>query len=488
MEDYDIILIFPKLRAEEIGLPIQPPFGLMAISHRLAGEGYRILIYDQRLESIKDYPGLDLSRLIKKKAPLLVGFSCQTGPCISNALKLSRIVKQIRSDIPVVWGGVHPTLLPDQTLENENIDIVVRGEGEETFYELAKAIENKKALGNVKGILFKDGKNIVRTPERDLIRDLDNVEIPWELVDVDKYIRTIEGKRWLGLITSRGCPYECGFCYHLAFFGKRYWRGWSPDKVISEIKKLLAFGVDAVRFEDDNLMADRKRITAICDRINRGNMNFIWRTATRAQYLSDEFVRIIKNSGCRYCAIGAESGSPELLKLIKKDSTTEDYLNAAKVVKKYKISTTYNWIFGFPMEKRPHINETVSLIKKISGINPDIVHLFNVFSPYPGTELNQTASRFGFKPPSTLEGWNRNFRIECRKLPYVRNKSLIETITWSGSFLALWRRRHFYSRKFRIPMLILGMLGYLRWRFRFFHIPVESIGLKFYFMLNRDET
>jgi anaerobic magnesium-protoporphyrin IX monomethyl ester cyclase len=193
----DVILIQPRHRlghgpSRRVSLPL----GLLAVATPLDVAGYKVRIIDQRTE-----PDWEQSLLAELKTkPIGVGVTAMTGAPIWWALKASEIVKQ-NSDVPVVWGGVHPSLLPQQTLENQYVDIVVQGEGEETFFELVKALGNKEPLAKVKGIWYKEGGEIKQNPPRPFI-DLNQ----------KTHTMSISGRGVLHIETSRGCPFSCAFC------------------------------------------------------------------------------------------------------------------------------------------------------------------------------------------------------------------------------------------------------------------------------------
>jgi len=164
-KETDVVLVYPKVRLDRpIWEEIRIPLGLLTIATPLDIAGYKVKIIDQRVE--KYWKKILLDEL--KKEPICVGISSMTGPQIKYALEVSKLVKQ-NSNIPVVWGGVHPSLLPEQTLKNDFVDIVVQGEGEETFYELVRALKDKSTLNGIKGIWYKEDGKLKRNPPRPFI-------------------------------------------------------------------------------------------------------------------------------------------------------------------------------------------------------------------------------------------------------------------------------------------------------------------------------
>ena len=207
----NVILFFPK--SEESDVRVLPA-SVLAVAAPLVKANYQVKIIDQRTD--KDWKKVLLNEL--KNKPLVFGVSALTGKQILNGLEASKIVKK-NSNIPVVWGGVHPSLLSGQSLKNEYIDFVIVGEGEETLLELVKATERKTPFKNIKGLGYKENDKIFLNPLRDFINLDMSPEIPYFLINVENYIRkksfaTGVPAREIALYTSRGCPYRCGFCYN----------------------------------------------------------------------------------------------------------------------------------------------------------------------------------------------------------------------------------------------------------------------------------
>ncbi|MBI2508177.1 cobalamin B12-binding domain-containing protein [Candidatus Woesearchaeota archaeon] len=262
----EILLIQPKAGSWET-LGIRPPDGLLTLAAIPKKEGYNIKILDLRLER-------DWRSVVRKhveNGPLLVATTSMTGPQIKYALELSQFVKQIDKSVPIIWGGLHPTFLPEQTLENESIDIVVIDEGDLTFIDLIKTIEKNKPLKDVLGIAYKDSEDkIHKNPPRGLIKDLDTLpDTPYDLIDLKKYygLDIEKGEPSITLMTSRGCPFKCNFCYDTKLYGNT-WRAYSVERTINMIKDVVEkFGVKNIYFQDDNFATNLKRFKDIIHRI-----------------------------------------------------------------------------------------------------------------------------------------------------------------------------------------------------------------------------
>jgi len=496
MENYDAIFVFPKLWEKEFNPPNQPPYGLLMCSHLLLEKGYNVLVYDERLESLGIKSRTELVQAVKHSKPLFFGISSQSGPMIENGLIDSNFFKKECPDTPVVWGGVHPTLLPDQTIKHPLIDAVIKGEGELPCLGLADHLKKgNKDFSKINGLYWKDKEqNIKVNKPCEGVPNLDKIDMRWDLVNPQHYIRDIDGRKWLGVITSRGCPFRCGFCYNISFFGMRKFRGWSPKKSIEEIKKVLEWGVDFVNFDDDYIFGDPLRLWGILDLKKEEKLNFNWKAPIRGHLLRDALTKRIKDGGCEAVTIGAESGAEEVLDLMTKDSGPEAYYMAAKNLKKYNIQGNFSWILGYPGETLKNVYTTLNVIKDLEEINPDTEHVINIYAPYPGTPSFDQAIKLGFVPPPSLEGWTDNFREACKELSYIdeKNKKVMEAIRWAGIFRTMYKRKRLYASWIRPIVNVLGTISNVRWNNNIYSLPIEqktvSLGREVLKRVNKTRT
>lgn len=461
-----IVLVYPSLMEREYMQPTCPPYGLLAVAKPLVDEDYHVEIVDQRIDGKE--------KLIKvlNERPLCVGFTSLTGPALSNALKLSRLVKEKYPDVPIIWGGVHATFLPEQTVQHPLVDVVVRGEGEITFLHLVKTLESGERLSKVDGITFIKNERIFSTPERPLISNLNEYGYAWELINPKKYIAKTDMGNEISLVTSRGCPHRCAFCYNLRFYGKTLWRGWSAERALKDIEFLVSQGADYIFFEDDNFVANRRRLSEISRKLSK--LDITWGTTARADYISNQFMKTIFEGGCRKLSIGAESGDQETLKLIKKDITVADIIESARHLKEWNTEAVYHWIIGFPGENDKSIYNTLKCIDKISKISPETMHMMNIFSPYPGTELYDLAVKFGFNTPKRLEEWTVNLREEADRLAYIKKPETLETIRWIILFWNYIPKRRKTFKPWLWPVIWgLKLTATIRWNRKWFSYPIE---------------
>jgi len=375
-----------------------PPINLLYLGGALKRAGYEVEVYHIGPNEIEFY-----AKKIIKKNPLFVGFSSLTGIPVQKSAEMSRIIKR-DSDIPIVWGGIHSTLLTKDTIKEDYVDIIVLGEGEITVVELANALKNKKDIKNIKGLVYKKKNKIYFTEPKQFIKNLDEFYPDWELIDINKYLLPItKYKKGIKIVTSRGCPYSCAFCYN-RFFNKSTWRYHSVDYVIKQINMLRDnYGVEAITFLDDNFFANKNRAYEILEKIKMP-----WTGDLRINYVDDIFVKKMRESKCQAMFLGCESGSERILKLINKEITVKQTVEAIRKLKKVpEINIKASFIMGVPTETKEEINKTIELVLKLGRIHPNVYFNIGLYIPYPGTELYDLAIKEGFKPPQNTEEWSK---------------------------------------------------------------------------------
>jgi len=409
--DADVVLVYPKT-GMDVGSAITPPHSLLAIASPLCREGYKVRIIDQRTDA---HWRRSLA-LAMEGSPLCVGITCMVGTQIAFALDAAGLVREkARGDVPIVWGGPHPSTVPEQTLGNDYVDIVCVGEGDATFPGLVSTIASHEPLSTVKGIGFKNGGKTVITPQREL-EDVETLPpIPWDLVNVENYIRPDfylkNSPRTLDIgQTSRGCPFKCGFCSS-AGIRRRKWRAMSSERSVALIEEAVRrFNLNGVWIRDDEFHVDRTRTSEICEGILEKNLNIRWYTAgTRVDLFnraSDEEIALLRRSGAYALKFGVESGSNRILELIEKGVTWQEALEANRKAKKHGIVFGFSLMMGFPTETMEEIHRTVDLARQIEADNPGAqLETIGTYTPLVGTPLFALALEHGLEPPDSLEGW-----------------------------------------------------------------------------------
>lgn len=374
---------------------ILPSLGLSYVAAVLEREGYKVGILDSPAM------GLDLKSTAERvaaKRPDLVGVTCLTAN-YSRCLALAKEVKS-RTDAKIMLGGPHPTLFPQQVLENESIDYAIIGEGEATIVEFIEKFKNNGKLDGVKGIGYKESGRVVINEQREPIADLDSLPFPARhLLPLDKYKPAPnEYKRlpMMTMVTSRGCPYSCTFCCAMRMWGRRY-RQRSVKNVLEEIKVLVdKYKVRDINFFDELWGLKESWINEFCDALIAEKLDVVWSCFARSDLISrapEERLKKMAKAGCWRLYFGLESGCQDLLDNINKGITLQQSRDAVKKVKAAGIEVMANFMLSLPGETPEKGMETIEFAIEL---DPDIVK-FNLTVPYPGTELYEqvTAGRWG---------------------------------------------------------------------------------------------
>ena len=359
----------------------QPPMGLILLAAVLESKGYPVNLVDANFLDLKP---ADIVPLLDDTD--ILGLTAMT-PTVSRAIDIAREVKSARPDLPIIMGGPHATLLPAETMAvAPEIDIIVRGEGEESFINLLSVLEAKKPLANVMGITHRKDGVIVDNPPSPEISNLDSLPLlAYNLIPLKLYKpHPPHGKAlpFAVLITSRGCPYNCGYCSK-PVFGKRF-RGQSPARVADEIAWLREkYGAKEIAFYDDSFTLDMDRAYQICEEIIRRKLNIIWSCETRVNLVDKRLLRKMKQSGCYSISYGLESGSQKILDVIEKNTTIEQAEEAVRYTHEAGISAIGYFMIGSPGETLDTIGETIRFAKKLKL---DFAQ-FSITTPFPGTRL-----------------------------------------------------------------------------------------------------
>lgn len=381
-----------------------PPLGLLYLADALEKNDYSVKIIHE-VGTNKSIARI--VRTVKKEKPLFVGFSTMTGPQLLPTLQASETIRR-ETGVPILWGGVHPTILPEQTLKETCVDFIIIGEGEEAIVELADSLSSGQGTAQIKGLGYKSPKIRVNPP-RPFIKNLDAYAPAWHLVDVKKYYRRYFGcKKVITLITSRGCPFRCSFCYNLAV-NKRTWRCHSERFVLDHIHTLVEeYGIDGIDFHDDNFFANPKRALSLA-----AKLELPWSGEIRADILTRDLARKLKERNCHLLFVGAESGSQRVLDLLKKDIKVEDLYNAVEHCKEADLPIDLSFMFGIPGEREEDVLKTVQLMKRVSETYGKVNMALKMYTPYPGTTLWDVALKNGLRPPEKTKDWVGYTRDEC---------------------------------------------------------------------------
>ncbi|MFC1658628.1 B12-binding domain-containing radical SAM protein [Candidatus Omnitrophota bacterium] len=382
-----------------------PPMGLLMAAIYLHNE-FKIAIIDQRVE--RNWK-CQLVNLLKE-APVCIGISAMTGKQIKGGLLASEMAKE--TGCPVVWGGIHASLLPAQTLENKSVDYVVQGEGEEPFAQLVRAIASKASCRDIPGVWSKENGKAVFARERDFI-DLNKLPpIPYDLIDLRKYIKPCDYGKSLVLYTSRGCPQHCTFCFNRAYSRSR-WRAMSAQRALEEVERVSKDYPDIshLQFWDDDFFANLNRAREIAEGIRQLQPRVTWSVigahVRDISRMDDGYLACLRDSGLKEVLLGVESGSQRIIDLIQKNYVLEELFSSNSHLGNYNIRATYSFLSGIPGESDEDIKKTIEVMFRLKKDNPNIV-VGNVkpFICYPGTAIYEKMLASGFQPPERLEDWS----------------------------------------------------------------------------------
>ncbi len=470
---YDVILYAPngfRLNIKNFQLP----FGLIALSGCLKKAEFSVNIVneatiEQSLKKIMSSIGSNT---------LFIGLTCMTGSPIYDNLAVSQNIREKYPDLPLVWGGAHPTSSPEQTLKHPLVDIIVRGPGEKTVVELAKALKSKKSLEGIKGLSFKKNGEIIHNSDREL-EDINNFPMfDYDALDMKRYMIIKKDSevtpediatRYTGYFSSRGCVHRCGFC-STASDCHRGWQAYKPERVVKELKILKKkYNLKGIVFADENFFVSKERAEKIFDLMIKEKMNLKWSSAScRVNYFAnydDAFIEKMKKSGCVSLHFGAESGSQRMLDFMRKDITIEQIIETTRKCKKHGIKAKFYFMMGLPTETVKDLYRTVDLMLKINKIFPDKFEYISIFTPFAGTYLMNYITKNGFKPPASLEEWGKyNYLTFSTPWGGKKFRDTVKVITMLSQFLAGY---HYADRGLKIWQRLIFLLLKIDAKFRF---------------------
>ncbi|MBU2541425.1 MAG: B12-binding domain-containing radical SAM protein [Candidatus Omnitrophica bacterium] len=374
------------------GRSTSAPLGLMYIAAVLRQNNIPVQILDAFLD------GWDsILRKIREYRPDIVGIACPTYARI-QAIKVAKIVKENFTDVIVILGGHHPTLMGQQLLDNYPfVDMVGIGEGEYLMLDLCQG----RRLEDILGLGFKKNNKIIINEPRPNIEDLDVLPMPaWNLIEPRRYGThnnfVYEGvdlskEAGAGILFSRGCIGRCNFCSNRLMWKK--WRHRSAKKVVDEIEFLnRTYNIRCFQFNDDCFSVDRKATIEFCSEISKRKLRILFRIITRADCVDEIIIKSLKEAGCYLVQLGIETASPKLLKIMHKPINLEVSAKAIQLINSFNIRSVTLLIAGSLGENWQTINETIDFLNRT---NPTDVEVANGIMLFPGTELYSIAKQQG---------------------------------------------------------------------------------------------
>jgi radical SAM superfamily enzyme YgiQ (UPF0313 family) len=374
--------------------PQMPPFGIAYVAACLAQIGVKSILHDDNLRAFSDDQLRDL--FARYKGDLQAVGLTSISTTLRQLSRVSRIAKEVLPDVPIIVGGPHARLLPEDIISVPEIDVVFTSEAELSIVQYAKGID----VASIGGLMFKSGDNIVRsTPEPHVVHNLDEIPFPaYDLFNIAEYNATKGlAKRSPSsyIITSRGCPYDCRFCSSKALnplTGKRI-RYRSAENVVNEIEWVVkAHGVRELSFSDDMFTGNSKHLMGICEGLIKRRLDLLWVCMTHVQNVNVEKLRAMKAAGCHQLCFGVESGDPHIQKVINKNLDLNVVRNAVAMAQKVGLDVRCSFMFGNEGETPQTMQRTIDFAKSLKTEFAS----FNIATPYPGTHLRRWALEHGY--------------------------------------------------------------------------------------------
>ncbi|HZL57867.1 MAG TPA: radical SAM protein [Bryobacteraceae bacterium] len=464
------ILFLPPYAGKVLG----PPLGLLSLAASLRDAGYQAVIIDGALHA--DY----LKRIAAEITDCACfGISLLTGPMIRDAIEASRMVRALRPEVPIIYGGWHPSLLSAETLREDFVDIVVRHQGEKTLVEILDRLASGQPLDLIQGCWFKRDGRVHRNTDRPAA-PLTSLPAPaYDLIEFDTYERS-SGSRKLPYATSTGCPYACNYCTDMVFYNRRF-NKYEADRVVAEVTRLVKrHNLTEIALVDSNFLVDVHRSVAIAQGFIDSGVKFKWTFQASTDLLcrmSDEEVGLLGKSGVSHIGFGAESASPEVLRAMNKQHQhVGDIYEAARKCGRAGIRVTLNLILGYPGEQEHHRRETLRVMADIASKYDNVTFSPNLFTPYPGIPIWPELRELGLAEPRSLLDW-ADVDLGRNNLPWLKGQKFSSLERAISYFLLDTRlgkaRRNSRSPVFRSMVALMRKPLHWRLHYGFFAWPVE---------------
>ncbi len=377
-----------------------PLIGLAYLAAVLEKDGHQVMVIDCPPQHLT-YRHIDQE--LSRFQPDIVGITSVTAT-FTSALKVAQKTKQTCPQALVVLGGPHVTIADDQfLLQHPEVNVVVKGEGEQTIVELARYVAGQKSLSEIPGIVFNKNGQLIHTANRPCIQNLDELPYPaYHYFPLIKY--RIFKKIGVPILTSRGCGSGCSFCLVPQIAGNSF-RARTAASVVKELETVKnRYHVDFVTFNDEIFTFDKQRVLDICSGIKQQKIKIPWDCQTRVDLISKDLLHTIKEANCQLINFGVESASQGILNSMEKGTTVQQNAAAIKMAKEAGLSVTVSLVLGYPGETDQTIHQTINFIKRTE---PDDLYLF-LATPFPSTQLHDAIGELGWK---MSQDWN-NYEMQ----------------------------------------------------------------------------
>lgn len=447
-------LAYLAAAARDAGFPVQ-------VIDATLGEGEQVLVHEGVV-----LHGLTLEETVDRVAPdtTIIGLSCMFSQDWPGVRVLAQALRERFPEALIVAGGEHVTAESEFCLRDcPPLDLCVRGEGEETLLDVLQHARHPERLRQVRGIAYLHEGRYVQTPGRQRIRAIDEIPPPaWDLFPMEAYLSTTNGfgvnrGRSIGIVATRGCPYQCTFCSNAAMYGTR-WIARDPDDVLDEIEGYIEkYAITNVDFYDLTMVLKRKWILDFCRKIEERGLDFTWQlpSGTRSEVIDEEVAAALYRTGCRNICYAPESGSEDTLKRVKKRVQLDRLVRSIQGSLREGMVVRVNLIIGFPHETRRHVWETMKFTWKLALLGVHDAGVYQ-FSPYPGTELFHELREEG-KIGALDDAYFRsllNYKSFSVTADYCRHLGPRELAFWRSFGMASFFALSFAVRPWRFAQLV----------------------------------
>jgi len=405
----EVVLIKPPILFSKnaYSTPITMPLGLAYIASVLDKAHYPVRIIDcpgLGMEEIRLTPDnkFKVQGMSEEKSLDLIGPNTDIiGVSIMFSqewIHIRNYINKIRQKFPhliIIVGGEHPTAMSEYTLRDcPAIDYVVSGEGELTLLELVYKLRSGKSIHDVSGIAYLEKEKFIKTGLAPRLANIKDMPWPkWDLIEVEPYFQPnftmgIAHGRNIGILATRGCPYQCTFCSNPGMWTTRYTMRRVED-VADEIEAYIKkFQVNSIDFYDLTAIVKKDWVLNFVAELERRNLRFVWQlpSGTRSESLDEEVISALARSGCEFLVYAPESGSKSTLEMIKKRVNLKNLQKSVAIALRHGIVVKVNFIIGFPFETRKSMWETLFFVWKLALMKTDDANVAT-FTPYPGSEL-----------------------------------------------------------------------------------------------------